>query len=84
MKIVLAIFDLVWPWYQLLWKADAKSFILIYDLQTLLQFWNLTQNDPKFVIWPQTQNFLSGKDSQVLLIILSYFSRKLIESVIFN
>ena len=47
--------DLVWPWHQLLWKADAKSFILIYDLQTSRQFWNLTQNVPELVIWPQTQ-----------------------------
>ena len=47
--------DLVWPWHQRLWKADAKSFILKYDLQTSRQFWNLTQNVPEFVIWPQTQ-----------------------------
>ena len=59
MKIFLAIFHLECPRMTLTSasKADAKSFILIYDLQTLLQFWYLTQNDLKFVIWPQNQNF---------------------------
>ena len=34
--------DLEWPWYQLSWKADAKSFILRYDLPTFKKYWNLT------------------------------------------
>ena len=73
--------DLVTPFF---WKADVKGVILIYNLPTFDDFWNLTLNDPKFVIWPQTKIFSSGNHNQVLLIILSYRSRKLVESVIFN
>ena len=76
--------DLCWPRDPFFWKADVKGVILIYNLPTFDDFWNLTLNDPKFVIWPQTKIFSSGNHNQVLLIILSYRSRKLVESVIFN
>ena len=39
----LTLSDLEWPLNQLFWKADAKSFILIYNLHSLRQFWNLTK-----------------------------------------
>ena len=75
--------DLCWPRDPFFWKADAKSVILIYNLPTFNEFWNLTLNDPKFVIWLLTQIFSSGNNSQVLLIILSYRTLSLIKSVIY-
>ena len=53
-------FDLFWPrvtWNDLntsFREGNAKSLIFIKNFQTLRQLWNLTQNDPKFVIWPKT------------------------------
>ena len=76
--------DLCWPCDPFFWKADVKSVILIYNLPTFNDFWNLTLNDPKFEIWPLTQFFFTRNHYQVLLIILSYLSTKLIKSVIFN
>ena len=54
--------DLVTPFF---WKADVKSVILMYNLPTFNDFKNLTLNDPKFVIWPQTQNSSSWNHFQV-------------------
>ena len=44
--------DLCWPRDPFFWKADVKRVILIYNLPTFNDFWNLTLNDPKFEIWP--------------------------------
>ena len=76
--------DPCWPCDPFFWKADVKSVILIYNLPTSNDFWNLTLNDPKFEIWPLTQIFFTRNHYQILLIILSYLSTKLIKSVIFN
>ena len=65
------------------WKADVKSVIFIYHLHTFNKVRNLTPNDPKFVIWPRTQIFSSGNNSQVSLIIFSYRTLSLIKSVIY-
>ena len=43
-----------WP---LFWKADVRSVILIYNLPTFSELWNLSLNDPKFEIWPQSKIF---------------------------
>ena len=49
--------DLWWPRDTFQQKADVKSVILIYKLTPFSEVRNLTLNDPKFVIWPQTQIF---------------------------
>ena len=58
------IFDLGWPLvtsWPLFWKADVKSVILICNLPTFNELWNLTLTGPKFEIWPQTNFFLKKK-----------------------
>ena len=81
------IFDFGWPFMtsrRLFWKTDVKSVILIYNLPPFHEIRNLTLNDPKFEIWPQTKIFFTRKNSYVLLIILSYCSWNLVQSTIFN
>ena len=51
--------DLGWPREPIFWKAYVKSVILIYNSPAFNEVRNLTLNDPKFVIWPQTQIFLT-------------------------
>ena len=57
---IFQIFGLGWPRvtsWPLFWNSDVKSVLLIYDLPTFNVLWNLTLNEPKFVIWPQIQFF---------------------------
>ena len=49
--------DLPWPRDTYPQKVYFKSVILIYNLSPFNEVRNLTLNDPKFVIWPQTQIF---------------------------
>ena len=49
--------DLLWPRDTFCQKTYVKSVILIYNLPPFDEVRNLTLNDPKFVIWPQTQIF---------------------------
>ena len=70
---IFRIFDLGWPpmtsWLLFSWKADVKTVILIYNLPTFNELRNLTLNDPKFVIWPQTQIFSDFTDHFELLLV---------------
>ena len=75
------IFDLGWPRVTsrpLFWNSDVKSVILIYNLPTFNVLRNLTLNEPKFVIWPQTQIFFTRNYSEIPLIILSYCLLRLV------
>ena len=49
--------DFLWPRDTFSQKADVKSVILIYNSLPFDDVQNWTLNDPKFVIWPQTQIF---------------------------
>ena len=78
---IFQIFDLGWSRvtsWPLFWNSDVKSVLLIYDLPTFNVLWNLTLNEPKFVIWPQIQFFFNRNYSEIPLIILSYFLLRLV------
>ena len=51
--------DLFWPRVTFFQKADAETVILIYSLPIFNEVRNLTLNDPKFEIWPQTKILFS-------------------------
>ena len=70
-------YDLETPFISNL-TSRASFWYTIYPLLMRFEFW--PEMTPKFLIWPQTRIFLSWNNFEILLIILSYHSRKLIES----